>query len=58
MTDSNGDLMYYVELTVKVDQVGVIQGGLESIARPRIRCDTENIAAWVRYIYKTKLVLF
>ncbi|XP_073974267.1 vacuolar protein sorting 13D isoform X3 [Rhodnius prolixus] len=49
MTDSNGDLMYYVELTVKVDQVGVIQGGLESIARPRIRCDTENIAAWVSH---------
>ncbi|XP_016844832.1 vacuolar protein sorting-associated protein 13D isoform X2 [Nasonia vitripennis] len=46
--ESNGTTLHYIELTSRADSVGTINfDGPEILRRPKVRCDSEDIAKWV-----------
>ncbi|XP_015113187.1 vacuolar protein sorting-associated protein 13D isoform X1 [Diachasma alloeum] len=48
VNESNGSTLYYIELTSRIDSAGgVTFDGPEVLRRPKVRCDTEEIAKWV-----------
>lgn len=46
--ENNGLTLHYIELTSRADSVGTINfDGPEILRRPKVRCDSEDIAKWV-----------
>lgn len=46
--ESNGMTLHYIELTSRADSVGTMNfDGPEILRRPKVRCDSEDIAKWV-----------
>lgn len=45
--ENNGVVVYYIELTSRIDSAGVAAyDGPEVLRRPKVRCDSEDIAKW------------
>lgn len=48
VNEANGSTLYYIELTSRIDTAGGGNfDGPEVLRRPKVRCDTEEIAKWV-----------
>lgn len=46
--ESNGTMLYYIELTSRTDSGALINlDGPELLRRPKVRCDSEEVAKWV-----------
>lgn len=46
--ESNGQTLHYIELTSRADSSSNVQfDGPEILRRPKVRCDSEEIAKWV-----------
>ncbi|XP_020712491.2 intermembrane lipid transfer protein Vps13D isoform X3 [Athalia rosae] len=46
--ESNGTILYYIELTSRTDSGALLNlDGPEILRRPKVRCDSEEVAKWV-----------
>lgn len=52
--ESNGSLLHYIQLTCRADSIKAVTfDGHEALKCPKVRCDNEDVAKWVKLIRKT-----
>ena len=55
--ESNGTTLHYIELTSRADSMGAVHfDGPEILRRPKVRCDSEDIAKWVCILFICNII--